>query len=367
MYTYAKPVLLVYEYTCKISAISEKMKRGVYPVMRVHPMGAQLVSTTDNMDVENIDESSWAKWALRVNIGAGIVHFVLFIVTLTVSSSSPSLLTHSTEQVWRNVTMNITMPESCSNHTISEHWGDLQIYPVLVSYSSIDLTVVTALWFFLSFFFPLMEFVFIYCVKKCSFDQYLRKYPTFHFRFAEYTVSASLMIVVLYALVGFRDIHILIFVGILNGMTMIFGDFADMLRRVECKYLSMAGGTTDFYVKYNLKYFKFIVHGFGWVHLLVYWGVLLGRIASLNSGQCSELGGGEVPGFVGLIFGVICIAFVSFGLVQFISFIAFQNATSAAALYHISSKVMLAYTVLSLAAKSSMGGILLVNILIRSS
>ena len=349
--------------------------RRPFPDLKIPRLGSiaenanqPLLVHTENMNlVGQNDESSWAKWAFRVNIAAMIAHFCLFVVTLTVSSKSPLLLTHSTEQVWRNVTKNATMPESCSNHTISEQWGVMQIYPVIVSYASIDLTVVTALWFFLSFFFPLMESVFIYYVKKCSFDEYLREYPTFHFRFAEYTVSASLMIVVLYALVGFRDINILIFVGILNCMTMIFGDFADMLRRVECKYLSMTGGATDFYVKYNLKYFKFIVHGFGWVHLLMYWGVLLGRIASLNSGQCSKFGGGEVPGFVGHIFGVLCLAFVSFGLVQFISFREFQEAKSAAALYHISSKVMLAYTVLSLAAKSSMGAVLLVNMILRSS
>jgi hypothetical protein len=219
----------------------------------------------------------------------------------------------------------------------------------------------------LSFFFPLMESVYIYCIKKCSFDQYLREYPTFHFRFAEYAVSASLMIVVLYALVGFRDINILIFVGILNGMTMIFGDFADVLRRVECNYLHAMKEIPDFYTDNWLVYFKFIVHGFGWVHLLVYWGILLGRIASLNAGQCSEFGGGEVPAFVGLIFGVLFVAFVSFGVVQLVSFWAFQRAVkSTEALYHISSKVMLAYTVLSLSAKSFMGVVLLINILVRS-
>ena len=339
----------------------------------------------EHVDIQ--EPSTYLKVIFWINILAILVHFILFCVVAS-RDASPVLITHVSYQVWRNVTNTSFVSDTCSNHNnqLVETWDDMQLHPVLTESGGVNVKTFALLWFLCSMLFPLFEGLYVAyfkgyktadglcCGWMTAYDQWLRTAPVLHFRYFEYTVSATLMIIALYALTGIRDVYTLVFVGVLNAMCMLFGELADCLRRVEHQiYIAPKQNGNDamytligeFVEKHKVWVYKYVLHSFGWVHVIFYWTVLLVHlnISKNNAWPCSHYSE-AMPDFVFVIFIASLTVFTSFGFVQLYAFIRIgmqpQN------FHKISMQTLLAYTLLSLTGKTLMGGILLSTIIVRS-
>ena len=326
-------------------------------------------------------------WIFWINIVAILVHFILFCV-VAAQPTSPALITHVSYQVWRNVTNTSFVSDTCSNHTneLVETWGDMQLHPVMTESGAVNIKTFALFWFLCSMLFPLFEALYVAHFKGyktthglfdgwiSAYDQWLRTAPVLHFRYFEYTISATLMIVALYALTGIRDVYTLIFVGVLNAMCMLFGEVADCLRHLE-HHIYIAPKQNGNHAMYTLIktfidehkvwIYKYFLHFFGWVHVIFCWTVLLVHliISKDNAWPCSHYSE-AMPNFVFVIFIGSLMVFSSFGLVQLYAFIRVGRQPQD--FHKISMQTLLAYTLLSLIGKSFMGGILISTILVRS-
>jgi hypothetical protein len=350
-------------------------------------------------DVDSDEHGPLLQCTWFINIVAILVHFIFFIIILS-RDSSPVLITNVSYQVWRNVTMtngSLALPmlstdaDVCSNHSndLVEKWDDMNLYPLTAESGGVNVKTFAALWFFCSFFFPLMEGVYVYSKGTDtnkgmlynwveSYAVWLRTAPVLHFRYFEYTISSTVMIIALYALSGIRDIYTLIFVGVLNSMCMLLGDVADSMRRVEHEiYIQESTASNDhgvnmmfasinqFVKDYNIWAYKYVLHFFGWIHVIFYWTVLIIHLSiTKDKGwPCSKYSE-SMPDAIWNIFIISLLIFTSFGIVQLYSFV--QIGRKPHDFYKISTWTLFWYTILSLTGKAAMGSILLVTILLRS-
>jgi hypothetical protein len=352
-------------------------------------------------EVDSSTHGCLLKSAFFFNIMAIVVHLIFFCIVLS-RDSSPVLITNVQYQMWVNMTeingtsvANISSidTDTCSNNSqgLVEKWDDLNIYPLTVESGGVNVKTFASLWFFCSFFFPVLEMIYvIYTNGKNNenlgihskglqaYMTWLQTAPVLHFRYFEYTISSTLMIVALYALSGIRDIYTLIFVGVLNSMCMLFGDVADTMRRVEHMiYIQHTTVSEDnavnmmyasihkFVHDYKIWGYKYVLHFFGWIHVIFYWTVLLIHmsISKDNGWPCSKYSE-SIPDAIWSIFIVSLLIFTSFGFVQLYSFI--QIGRKPHEFYKISTYTLFWYTLLSLTGKVAMGSILLATILVRS-
>jgi hypothetical protein len=337
---------------------------------------------------------TWISITFYTNFAAMAIHLVMFFVVLGFHNI-PNISTHVTYNVWTNMTgVNVTdmnamdmstanVPEMCSaqNNDTKSLFMEFELYPVITDSGwSVNIKTYAYLWFLMSFLFPAVEFWWVCTRYKSTFHQttsekltkfdkfkhWLEDCPVFYFRYLEHTISASMMIVALYVLVGIRDQNILIFVGISNAVCMLLGLLADKLRFVEyqCKFRDTYMSVKRFLDHYNFSSFKWRCHWMGWVHVLTYWLVLLIYLSVGTSGWlCSEFSE-SVPSFITVVFGSCAMIFALFGFVQLAAFYQFDHAESHLTLLWVSVRTLLSLTLLSAIGKTVMGVILIVNVLV---
>jgi hypothetical protein len=329
----------------------------------------------DSHQYDNFLKPTFYMNMLAIAVHAGLFLYVVFL------NASPVLITNVSYQVWNNVTKLSLVSDTCSNYDdeLLERWDDMEIYPVTTKSGGVNVRHFASLWFLCSALFPLLEALYLRYSYKTRFsvklyDMWLRTAPVLHFRYFEYSVSATLMIIALYALTGIRDVYTLIFVGVLNSMCMLFGELADCLRRVEHLIYNTENQNTnnvmhtainDFIKEHKIWLYKYVIHCFGWVHIIVYWIVLLVHLnITKNKAWPCSLYSETIPDFVSVIFGAVFVIFTLFGLVQFYSFIRIGKQPEN--YYKISTQTLFAYTILSLVGKTMMGAILIQSVLLRS-
>jgi hypothetical protein len=122
---------------------------------------------------------------------------------------------------------------------------------------------------------------------------YMKAYQTdislgFNYRYFEYAITAPLMIVVISALFGLREIYSLISMFSLTHITMLFG--------VLQSWWGAQGSVA--------------AHFFGWIPFLVSWAILLSYFGIVTSNN-------SVPNFVWAVVFIQFAIFGSFGFVQF--------------------------------------------------
>lgn len=178
-------------------------------------------------------------------------------------------------------------------------------------------------------------------------------------RFVEYSFSGSIVLASIAIVSGIVDSELLLCIVFLSGACMIFGLVAEWCLRilVVLKNSDLKVDAADQPVVKNVmlrmltKAF-WVAHFAGWICIIVPWYIIFKHYASWW-GMCKS--NSEPPEFVRYIVWLQIVLFASFGVVQFWQW--FQP--------HRRRTAELAYIILSLSAKASLGGILAANVLFQ--
>ena len=147
-------------------------------------------------------------------------------------------------------------------------------------------------------------------------------------RYAEYSISASIMLVCIAAESGIRDVYTLILLAFMMFNTNLMGLFCDFLLGQQ-RYISW--------------WFALVPHAVGWVDAIVAYSLVLvqfGRIASLA----------QPPWFVFVIVPLMAVLFLAFGCVQTYDIVGQSEISCISATYDglsFVSKSLLAWLVLA--------------------
>lgn len=124
--------------------------------------------------------------------------------------------------------------------------------------------------------------------KPATFDKYVHDYQANPFRWIEYSVSASLMSVLLAGLCGIYDIHLLFLIGCLTGICNLTGLVVEFMPKSEKKT-------------------AFGVYMIGWIALIVSWlPPLCYFFKAVKTGN--------IPGFVVAAYALTAVCYIAFGL-----------------------------------------------------
>lgn len=167
------------------------------------------------------------------------------------------------------------------------------------------------------------------------------------FRWLEYSISASVMVLILAYVSGTLDQKLLVSLFALTFITMVFGH----LHEVICRPASL-----DKWAVRN-KLWRLQAHLFGYVPQCFAWGLIIAQFIEAASAGTTDSDGEErkMPSFVyAIVFGEVLI-FWSFGIVQFI--VSLRPPCK----YYQGE---IAYMYLSLFAKGFLGIIVLANLLV---
>lgn len=301
---------------------------------------------------------TYTRVIVALHVCAIITHASLAIFVGAHGSAGPQFKLHVTTHAWFNATNSSenTRSAQCGlvNENVKETFtaaGDtFELYPVYEPFGHVDTKALATIWFVLSAVFPLLETVSV--VRGAShggFETWFESDPVFYWRYLEYTVSATVMVIALTALIGVREYFLIFTIAVMNATCMLLGWLADYLRHMESEKVYNAD-------KY--WFLKWAPHCLGWVLVIGEWLVPLWafmRVASGNWLCASEAA--QIPEFVvGLIY-VTAAVFLSFGGVQTYHLAKEKNAT-------VSKNVFLLYTLLSLFGKSYLGLVLVAQMFV---
>lgn len=181
--------------------------------------------------------------------------------------------------------------------------------------------------------------------------QYIQKVKngTNPLRFIEYALSASLMLISIALLTGITDIVILILMCVANAACMFCGAAAEYLKTKTGKKENQ---------QHIIQRIQMATHIVGWVCILAAYMPILLSFFVANS-QAEKNGGRTAPWFVDLILGAQCLLFMSFGFVQLLQL----YGTQIPYLRFIGQNSEIAYTALSLIAKTLLGWLIYSNVI----
>lgn len=164
-------------------------------------------------------------------------------------------------------------------------------------------------------------------------------------RFAEYSLSASLMLVLIAVITLTREYNALLAIFALTFTTMMFGLVTELASKPEKE-----GWSTD------RVFWRLLPHLIGWIPYMAAWSILLTNFFGLLEAQGTAPN--RVPGFVyAIVFGTFVI-FSAFSVVQI------YGQCMDPKFYY---KTELYYCALSLTAKLFLGGIVYFSVLQQSS
>lgn len=167
-------------------------------------------------------------------------------------------------------------------------------------------------------------------------------------RFVEYAASASIMLVCISLLNGIRDQNELLLISVLCAVTQLLGYVAE-----HANYLRHKKNNDP-----DLHWIARVLHGLGWVCLLTSYGIITRYfILSVQNNAT----GVAVPSFVYLILFLIAALYMGFGVVQMVQIQCCRGCPSTSP-----ETIEMAYTSLSLGAKTLLGWIIYVNVLVMS-
>jgi Heliorhodopsin len=173
------------------------------------------------------------------------------------------------------------------------------------------------------FFFLSAMFQFMSIMSENHQNNILQNKPQW-FRYMEYSLSASCMMVAIFISFGMLDSYLHICVFTLTFLCMVIGLAADTVR-----YLTdTTGNTTDSIQEPTLMKFRLValrLHYIGWVPILIVWGILWVVVFDMAHGTFWELcenkiQGGKLPDFVWIVVIGEFLLFTVFGYVQLVQF-----------------------------------------------
>ena len=159
-----------------------------------------------------------------------------------------------------------------------------------------------------------------------NYDKNIEKNLPQYYRYTEYSVSASLMIVSIFMSFGLLDSYLHTCVFFLTFLCMMMGLAADVIRDILKQDFTVMASALRQVVVY--------LHYLSWVPMLIPWIILLVSVIDLQSGffkntcnvnlglstNFAETTENSLPWFVWFIFAVQCILFSIFGCVQQLQF-----------------------------------------------
>jgi hypothetical protein len=136
------------------------------------------------------------------------------------------------------------------------------------------------------------------------------------FRYTEYSLSASCMVVAIFISFGMLDSYLHVTVFVLTFLCMAIGLVADYMR-----FLSLSTGA-DKNLQKNIRRVSLGLHYISWIPVLVVWCILWLVVLDMQFGQevCHNPDGNELPSWVWSVLVTQFILFISFGYVQHVQF-----------------------------------------------
>ena len=190
--------------------------------------------------------------------------------------------------------------------------------------------------FLLSFFFQSINI----CRKEYKDDK------TNPLRFIEYSISASIMLVLIALVNGIFDQSIIILIAVSCTACQLCGLVAEQLLNLHKKYKEQ-----DEELSNNLKVLAWISHLIGWLLIITAYAIIF-RYYDVSNRNSD----GQAPEFVTVIVISIFILFSSFGVVQLLQMTIPELEYDTAELV---------YVCLSLTAKTVLGWIIYANVLVN--
>ena len=269
-----------------------------------------------------------------------MVHFALMIGVITASFSlkkdiKPNKITQSIN-VWvpelRNKQImfpetlelgpNVSLAEKCKPYipkTIPYKDEYATIFPKMLLFGEIDNRISIALFFFLSFAFQFFKSVNVKAFQDhpCkqniwlgdTFYENLEKGRVSKTHFIEYSLSATLMILVMITQIGITDLPLIVSICVNTWACMVIGLLAEYIVDAE---ESPALSDQKLY-EFNLS---LLTHVLGWIPLL---SVIFTMVTPLSTYKSCIVGKVEIPDFVFVFVIGEILLFCSFGLVQLFS------------------------------------------------
>jgi hypothetical protein len=224
--------------------------------------------------------------------------------------------------VSRELADNLSLSDTCKPFipkTIPYENGIATIFPKILLYGEIDNRISIALFFFLSFAFQFFKAVNVRNFQDHPCKQNLWLGDRFYdnilkgrvskAHFIEYSLSATLMILVMVTQIGITDLALIVNICVNTWACMIIGLLAEyVLDAEECPELKDQ-------VVFGM-HLSIITHFFGWIPLL---SVIFSMVTPLATYKACIVGKVEIPTFVFAFVGGEIILFCSFGLVQYAS------------------------------------------------
>lgn len=270
------------------------------------------------------------------------VHFILFLAVIVSASYlkkdlRPSQITQNIN-VWvpnlenlnimfpvsRNLAQNVSLSETCKPFSprtvqVNNELRTATIYPKILLFGEIDNRISIALFFLLSFAFQFFKVVNVrkFQDHPCKQEMWLgeRFYDNIErgrvskTHFVEYSISATLMMLVMITQIGITDLSLIINICVNTWACMVIGLLAEYIVDAE-----------EFPDLYEQTFFglhlSMIAHLLGWVPLL---SAIFSMISPLATYKACIIGRVEIPSFVFVFVVGEILLFCSFGLVQFSS------------------------------------------------
>jgi hypothetical protein len=219
------------------------------------------------------------------------------------------------------IAQNISLADTCQPFipkTIPYNNGSATIFPKILLLCEIDNRISIGLFFFLSFAFQISKTVNFDFNNPSSF-QFFSIGKTYYnnltdgriskIHCVEYSVSATLMVLVMITQIGLTDLSLIINVCVNAWSCMIIG--------LLTEYILDAEGDPEFIKNSSYVYnLSFISHILGWIPLL---SVIFTMLTPLVTYKACILGKIDIPDFVFVFVIGEIILFCSFGFVQFAS------------------------------------------------
>ena len=167
-------------------------------------------------------------------------------------------------------------------------------------------------------------------------------------RFAEYSASASVMLIAIALVNGIDDSYTLIGIGFLSFTTMVFGGIAEQL------FVDFRDENTN----KSMRRIGWIAHLAGWVSMLAAYGIILRSYFFSNARSQNS-----APDFVTPIVLSTAVFYLVFGVVQLAQLCLKARGKSEEGIPGLNEKIETAYVVLSLVSKSVLGALISWNVL----
>eukprot|EP00045_Choanoeca_perplexa_P005664 m.47610 g.47610 ORF g.47610 m.47610 type:complete len:274 (-) comp13237_c1_seq1:477-1298(-) len=227
-------------------------------------------ATKETVELSSEASSKLFKW----NIGAGCFMFITSIIIFVLSATNK-----------QTVDLYTVYPDPDGRGNATRVWAPIpeRLYEVNVGYFSAVFLLLSAL-----------DHLAVATLFRSTYEYYLKRAMN-PFRWFEYSISASLMHIMIGILSGVIDIHVMLAIGFLCGTTMIFG-FLQELMNSERQGEPATKTLLPFW--------------FGCVPHLANWGLIM----SYFFYGVSE---GDPPGFVWAIIFILFIVDATFAINQY--------------------------------------------------